>query len=247
LLAAAPLGLDLAAQSRAEGRRTMPALEGATQPAGIAFSRATWQRLVDDLLAVLDRFHAEHPDELGPAATRLHRLAAPRLLDVAWQALLQALLDEGRLQRHGAWIARPGHAAQLSQAETRIAQKLLPLVEAGGFDPPWLRELAVAAGEPQAQVRAALLGVARRGALFAIVRDLYYHPRSVQRLAAIARDVSERHGRLRAGPFRDATGLGRKRAIQVLEFFDRVGFTRRVGDDHVLRSDAASLFTPEEA
>jgi selenocysteine-specific elongation factor len=28
--------------------------------------------------------------------------------------------------------------------------------------------------------------------------------------------------------FRDASGLGRKRAIQVLEAFDRIGLTRRV-------------------
>ncbi len=39
--------------------------------------------------------------------------------------------------------------------------------------------------------------------------------------------------------FRDTLGLGRKRAIQILEFFDRVGYTRRVRDAHVLRPDGA--------
>ncbi|MNY76882.1 Selenocysteine-specific elongation factor [compost metagenome] len=43
--------------------------------------------------------------------------------------------------------------------------------------------------------------------------------------------------------FRDATGLGRKRAIQVLEFFDRVGYTRRVRDAHVLRAESAYAVT----
>jgi len=28
-------------------------------------------------------------------------------------------------------------------------------------------------------------------------------------------------------------------AIQILEFFDRVGYTRRVRDDHVLRGESA--------
>ena len=36
----------------------------------------------------------------------------------------------------------------------------------------------------------------------------------------------------------------RKRAIQVLEFFDRVGFTRRVRDAHLLRPGTA-LFSQE--
>ena len=42
-----------------------------------------------------------------------------------------------------------------------------------------------------------------------------------------------------AAQFRDATGLGRKRAIQVMEYFDRVGLLRRIGDVHRLRSDTA--------
>jgi selenocysteine-specific elongation factor len=43
---------------------------------------------------------------------------------------------------------------------------------------------------------------------------------------------------LGAAPFRDASALGRKRAIQVLEFFDRVGYTRFHRDLHVLRVDS---------
>jgi len=43
---------------------------------------------------------------------------------------------------------------------------------------------------------------------------------------------------IEAGAFRDATGLGRKRSIQILEFFDRVGYTRRVRDTHIPRADA---------
>ncbi|MCA3186855.1 MAG: SelB C-terminal domain-containing protein, partial [Cupriavidus sp.] len=38
--------------------------------------------------------------------------------------------------------------------------------------------------------------------------------------------------------FRDALGLGRKRTIQILEFFDRAGYTRRVGNARMLRPDS---------
>ena len=47
--------------------------------------------------------------------------------------------------------------------------------------------------------------------------------------------IEQRDGEVLAASFRDATGLGRKRAIQILEFFDRIGFLRRVGDTHLLR------------
>ena len=64
------------------------------------------------------------------------------------------------------------------------------------------------------------------------MRDLAH---TVRRLAE-AQD-----GQLQAADFRDATGLGRKRAIQILEYFDRIGLLRRVGDVHKLRTDC-SLF-----
>lgn len=52
-------------------------------------------------------------------------------------------------------------------------------------------------------------------------------------------------GFVTAAAFRDATGLGRKRAIQILEWFDRIGHTRRVGDAHLLRPGAQWVDTPQ--
>ncbi|HVQ05106.1 MAG TPA: SelB C-terminal domain-containing protein, partial [Burkholderiaceae bacterium] len=61
-------------------------------------------------------------------------------------------------------------------------------------------------------------------------------PTTIHRLAAIARALGA-SGDITAAGFRDATLLGRKRAIQVLEYFDRVGLLRRTGDVHRMRSD----------
>ena len=42
--------------------------------------------------------------------------------------------------------------------------------------------------------------------------------------------------------FRDATGIGRNLAIEVLEYFDRVGFTRRSHEGRRILKPAAELF-----
>ena len=42
-------------------------------------------------------------------------------------------------------------------------------------------------------------------------------------------------GAARAADLRDRIGGGRKVAIHILEFFDRIGYTRRVRDTHILR------------
>jgi selenocysteine-specific elongation factor len=76
-----------------------------------------------------------------------------------------------------------------------------------------------------------------------VVKDLYYPDGTMARLAAIARELGTPGGEVSAAAFRDATGLGRKRAIQILEYLDRIGVLRRVGDVHRIRADSA-LFTP---
>ena len=81
--------------------------------------------------------------------------------------------------------------------------------------------------------------------VYAVVKDLYYHPQAIRELATLVRRAVAEHGSVEAAQFRDATGLGRKRAIQILEFFDRIGMLRRVGDTHLLRP-GTTLFTDAE-
>ena len=60
----------------------------------------------------------------------------------------------------------------------------------------------------------------------------------VDELADILATLALEHDIVEARYYRDAIGLGRKRTIQILEFFDRVGYTRRIGDSHIVRRDS---------
>jgi selenocysteine-specific elongation factor len=49
---------------------------------------------------------------------------------------------------------------------------------------------------------------------------------------------------LTAASFRDAAGVGRNFAIDLLEFLDRTGLTLRQGSGRSLRRPAAEVFAP---
>ncbi|RRD59012.1 selenocysteine-specific translation elongation factor [Comamonadaceae bacterium OH2545_COT-014] len=249
LLAVAPHGVDLARFMRAQGLRAdapPPLPDAVLATADWALGVAQAEAHEAAALAALARFHESQPDEAGPDAARLRRLAAPRLPAPLWQAMLARLAARGALVQRGAVLHLPAHGAQLSATESRIAQKVAPHLADAGFEGAWARDLARDAGESEPLVRATLARLARRGELHQTVKDLYYPPATMQRLAAIAREVAAAHGGdVLAAQFRDATGLGRKRAIQLLEYFDRVGLTRRVGDAHRLRPDSALFQEPQ--
>ena len=56
----------------------------------------------------------------------------------------------------------------------------------------------------------------------------------VRRLEEIAAEEAGASGAITAAGFRDRSQIGRNLAIEVLEYFDRIKFTRRAGDKHVL-------------
>jgi selenocysteine-specific elongation factor len=240
LLDHAPLGLDLAQAARAEalpGPDDLPLPADAIRIAGdaIAIAPAALRALQAQVLERLRAFHAASPEEIGPDTRRLRRLAAPRAGDALWQHTIGDLATNQALARSGHWLHLPEHAARMNAAEEKLARQLTPLLLAGAFDPPWVRTLAQDTGAAEALVRQTLASLARRGEVFQVVKDLYYPLPTIERLAAHARQCMGDGDAVEAAAFRDATGLGRKRAIQLLEFFDRVGFTRRVKDTHLLR------------
>ncbi len=202
---------------------------------------SAWRALRDGAVRALQQFHLDTPDEPGPDIGRLRRIAFPQLADDAWRTVISELISERAILRSGPWVYLPGHAVTLSDAESSLATKLQPLIAAGRFNPPWVRDLAHSLNEPEERVRQVLRKQVTQGTVYQVVHDLFYDRHCVNELATTVTKLAHEHGTIEAAQYRDALGLGRKRAIQILEFFDRVGHTRRIRDSRVVRSDSAWL------
>jgi selenocysteine-specific elongation factor len=199
---------------------------------------SAWHALRTRALEALREFHTASPDEPGPDIGRLRRISLPQLPHDLWRALIVELARDGSIVRSDPWIHLPGHSVTLSEGEKVLAAKLQPLIAAGRFNPPWVRDLAGTVHAPEDDVRQVLRKQVTQGALYQVVHDLFYDRKSVDELATLIATLAQEHGTVEAAQYRDAVGLGRKRAIQILEFFDRVGHTRRMRDARVLRADS---------
>ncbi|KQU74263.1 MULTISPECIES: selenocysteine-specific translation elongation factor [unclassified Rhizobacter] len=242
LLDAAPHGLSRRRWASAEGLAPQAEADAPDGALGGAQRAAVHSAVIDTLRS----FHARDPEVPGPDAARLRRLAAPRLPPPLWSAVLAELQADGAVTVRGAFVHLPEHALRLSAADERIAQKVAPLLAAASFDGSWVRDLARDTREGEVLMRTTLARLAQRGELHQVAKDLYYAPAVMAQLAAHARSVAANapDGAVTATRFRDATALGRKRAIQILEYFDRIGLLRRVGDEHRLRSDTELFRSP---
>ena len=123
--------------------------------------------------------------------------------------------------------------------ERRLAAQLQSIIAAARYDPPWVRDLAAKVQSPEEEIRRVLGKCAVQRQVYQIVKDLFYHPDTVRELRSELQTLYRRHNVILAAEFRDAIGIGRKRSIQLLEFFDRVGYTRRIPQGRIVRADSS--------
>ena len=206
-----------------------------------AFSADNWQALENRLFAALTAEHERAPDMPGVERDRLRRLTLPTLPRPVFAALLAEPLRAGCIQQSHAWLHLPKHRVQLASGDRDLWATLKPLLAATPYNPPRVRDIARALGMHEDSIRALFKRIARFGEAYPVALDHYFTAEAVAELSRKVAAINARDGCARAAPLRDEIGGGRKVAIHILEFFDRIGYTRRVRDTHLLRGHPAQF------
>ncbi|MGQ0524585.1 MAG: selenocysteine-specific translation elongation factor [Betaproteobacteria bacterium] len=205
----------------------------------LGVTRALHSDLRAKIPAELGAFHRRTPQALGKDIEALRAELAPDLPADAFAALLRELADERKVEVSGSLARLPGHNATSNPEDDRLWQTLRPALEAGGFAVPPLRELSANLRLKEPVVKDFLHRKARGGEVMKVTADRFYPRTTLATLAAIATATAgkQANGMFTAAQFRDATGIGRTLAIEILEFLDTLGITQRVGDARKMRKD----------
>jgi selenocysteine-specific elongation factor len=212
--------------------------------APVGLSPENWAALGDRIVAGLADWHRRSPDQSGPAEERLRQVTSGRMPPEVFSAAVVALIRDKRVMRDGSSLCLPGHRPALAAPDAALWERIQPLLDVDGLRPPRVRELAEELGVELRPLERLLNHATRMGMLYRVADNRYYLPETVRSLARKAEQLAGRtaDNRFDARAYRDATGIGRNVTIQVLEFFDRQGLTRRVGDHRQIAKPAAEVF-----
>jgi selenocysteine-specific elongation factor len=204
----------------------------ASGPAGdgggrVAVAGVAWRAALAAVPAVMAQRLAAAADSFGLTVEEV-AAALPEPLRPLAAAALRALTAEGAVQRFGRLLRLPGHEARLSPEDEAAWEAVAAALRTAGLDPPRVALLAERLAMGEAELRPLLGTLTRLGRLRAISAQYFVLPEVLDGLAARAAAATGEAGLLTVGPFRAATGIARHATMPVLEFFDRVGFTRRV-------------------
>jgi len=191
------------------------------------------------VLSELAEYQRAHADSPGATVEELvRRFKEPRRRILAREAV-KALLAAQTIERYGQLIHLPGHEVRLSELEEALWLQIEEVLETAGFDQPRLTVLAEKLELEPGNLAALLAKLGRVGRLRQVSKAYFMLPKVVSRLAGEARQSATTHPEqlLTVGRFREATGVSRHMVMPLLEFFDRIGFTRRVKDGRHIRSE----------
>jgi selenocysteine-specific elongation factor len=202
------------------------------------FGKKAQSTLFERVTQCLAQFHLDEPDEPGLAIERLRRMSSQAYSPSVFKAWIVDQIGAKSISLTGSFVHLPDHKVELTPAEKAIWEKAYPRLLDGKYDPPWVRDIASELAVPEEKVRLILRKVSKTSELVQLVPDLFYPMKTILEITDIFNGIYDKNTKVTVIDFKDALGLGRKRAIQILEALDRVGYSRRLVSVRRAKSEA---------
>lgn len=197
------------------------------------------------IITQIENFQERNSNLQGISETVLsHEIDFPGS-HLLFHSLIRYLVKAGVLKLTGTLLHLPSHKISLSKEESDFLTKVRPLLEKSGNIPPRTRELAELTGIPLKPLEKILRQTTKSGSLIKVADNRYYLPETIMHLAEFTEQLMNKNPAeegFSVIQFRDESEIGRNLCIEILEYFDRVGFTRRDGNTRFVRTEKENVF-----
>lgn len=195
--------------------------------------RQTAAELGERIVTLVSDYHRREPGSPGITVDDLRQLA--NLEKPVLDGLLAQIRAEGRLLEKNQRLATPEHVATFRDEDSQRLAAIESLFQNAPFHPPGVDEIVAHCRLPKPTVEK-LLKVLKQHERLVSVEGLLFHHTAIKRAREILVDYIHREGKLESVKFKYLLDTARKYAIPLLDYFDRVGVTRKVGHTRYLKS-----------
>jgi selenocysteine-specific elongation factor len=202
-----------------------------------------WQelkRLVEDALKA---HHEREPLSAGLEMEELRGRLPVQIAARGFRALIDQIGGEIGAIREESVVRMATHQVRLGGEDSRLGAAVVDSLVAAGFQPPDFKQLCAELMVTPAEAprfRTLLAALEREGKVVKVATDLYFDRGHFERARACLEDRLQKAGEISAATYRDMLGCSRRFAIALLEHFDHIGVTTRVGDVRRARARATS-------
>ena len=209
-------------------------------------SSELWQSYVNCLDQQLAQWHSARPMEPGIRPESLRALIHPQIPARLFKALLNDRIRAGEVVHHDQLIRALGHRPTLSPQVQREWQQLETRMKARGLNIPLRSEIQKDTGFDAKRLETLTRPAIKTGDLFEIGEKRLALPATLRELARLVKQFTDASGGISVIEAKQVFGLGRNLTIEILEFFDQIGYTKRSGNLRLISDmNAGQLFQPK--
>jgi len=193
-------------------------------------------QLTDSIQQVLAGYHKDFPLKQGMNKEELRFVVKPPVDQKVFQYALASLVKQGVIVQDQADVHLADFEVVLQVDEEVLKQEIIRIYRESALAPPNFKDVVSAMhAYPEKQVDQVFDLLLRDGRLTKISESLYYLTEEIDSLANRLSAYIQGKGEIDAQGFKELSGLTRKYSIPLLEYFDRIKLTLRIGDKRVLR------------
>jgi selenocysteine-specific elongation factor len=199
----------------------------------IAADASYWHELIDSAGRIIDRVHEQNPERRGIDISQL-RAELEIQSDKLFNAVISALTQNG-FTRSENQIGRVSHRPSLPPELVSAAENIRGALSAKRFDPPDRKTFS-----QDRHVQQALRFLIDQGEIVEISSEIVVLREAAEEMQNAVTELLSEHGSATASQVRQKIGTTRRVIIPFLEYLDRIGVTRRIGDQRVLAKKSAA-------
>ncbi len=183
-------------------------------------------------LSTVEDFHKKNPLVPGIGKEELRETlgVTPEILG----PVLDLLVDEKRLELAGELVRLPGRGVVMKDEEAESKKMIEQAFASAGLKVPALYNVLAGLEVDKARAQKIVTLLLRDKVLVKVSEELVFHQSALQALRKQLAAYKATSPKIDVGKFKELTGVSRKYAIPLLEYFDRERVTRRVGDERVI-------------
>jgi selenocysteine-specific elongation factor len=191
--------------------------------------------LQTDTLSYLQKYHATYPLKAGMPKEEL-KSKLPATADAKiFTMIFNHMIKDGTIAQDGESVRLSSHKVSLGEDQAGIKKKLVDIYCSNQLQPPYFKEVVKTLDMDASRAKDVLMLLVDEGTMVKIKEDLYFHVEPLLRLKKNLVDYLLRNGEIATPQFKDMTGASRKYVIPLMEYFDKINVTIRVGDTRKLR------------
>ncbi len=184
---------------------------------------------------VLERYHAANPLKPGISKEELKSKFPRQANSKLFTQVLNRMIKDQQLALEDDTVRLATHRVALQVDQQALKQQILDRYRQTQLTPPYFREIVKELDVDAKTAKEVLALMIGEGILVKVKEDLYYDCAAIESLKQelVAHLVDK--GEITTPEFKDMTGASRKYVIPLIEYFDAINLTIRVGDIRKLR------------